>query len=187
MLPTHRLVRLAESESMDGLREKLSAIFQVENLNPTGDTSVDILNTGLEVLKKRGEKGKAIGLYGLDRNRFCILLPRDGVNVQDMMPSDRSQLWKDLDVAILHWIILRHIIGIDTPQKEDCIDYTEEGLEAINRVDSGEYQLAFFMNPIPISRVLAVADAGDRMPQKFTYFYPKLPTGLTIHPLWDDL
>ena len=186
MLPTHRLVRMAEHESLAGLKGKLSPFFQMENLSPAGDTSAKILNIWLEVLKERGENGVAIGLYGLDRNRLCILLPRDGVNLQDMMPSYRSQLWKDLDVAILHWIILRRIIGIDTPQKEECLDYTQEGLEAVKLVDSGEYQLAFLMNPIPISMVLAVADAGDRMPQKFTYFYPKLPTGLVIHPLWDE-
>jgi len=104
-----------------------------------------------------------------------------------MLPSGYSQEWKDLDVAILRWIILRQIIGIDTPQKEeDCLGYTRDEQEAINRVDSGECQLAFLMNPMPVSKVLAVADAGDRMPPKSTYFYPKLPTGLAMYPLWDN-
>lgn len=187
MLPTHRLMRLAEHEGLAGLKEELTHFFQIEDLSPADGTSAETLDIWLEVLKERGEKGIAIGLYGLEKNRFCILLPRDRVNLQSMMPSDHSPLWKDLDVAILHWIILRQIMAIDTPQKEECVDYTQDGLEAINLVDSGEYQLAFFMNPIPISMVLEVADAGDRMPQKFTYFYPKLPTGLVIHPLWADL
>jgi uncharacterized protein (DUF1015 family) len=79
------------------------------------------------------------------------------------------------------------MLGIDTPQREiECLEYTRDGLEAVDLVDSGKYQLAFLMNPIPISSILAVADAGERMPPKSTYFYPKLPTGLVVHPLWDE-
>jgi len=187
MLPTHRLVRLAEQTDPVRFREELSTFFQIEDLDPANATSIETLRMWQEVLEERGKEGIAIGLYGLDRKRLCMLLPREGLNLQEMMPSARSQPWKDLDVAILHWIILRRIMGIDTPQKEKCLDYTQDGLEAIKRVDSGEYQLAFLMNPIPISQVLEVADAGDRMPQKFTYFYPKLPTGLAMYPLWDEL
>lgn len=188
MFSTHRLARLVEPQSLARLREELSTFFYLEDLDPAGITLVGTLKVWLDALEERGKKGIAIGLYGLGKQRFCLLVPREGANLQDMMPPDRSQLWKDLEVAILHSIILRRIVGIDTPQKkEECLEYTRDGLEAIRRVDSGEYQLAFFMNPIPVSRVLAVADAGDRMPQKFTYFYPKLPTGLAIHPLWDEL
>ena len=187
MLPTHRLVRLVETLSPARLREELSPFFQIEDLNPASASSAETLKVWLKALEKRGRKGVAIGLYGLDRKRLCMLLPREGANLQEMMPPAHSLPWKDLDVAILHWLILRRIMGIDTPQKEECLEYTQEGLEAIERVDSGEYHLAFLMNPIPISKVLAVADAGDRMPQKFTYFYPKLPTGLVMHPLWDEL
>ncbi len=58
-----------------------------------------------------------------------------------------------------------------------------DGLEALSRVDAGEYQLAILLNPTPISSVLAVADQGVRMPQKSTYFHPKTPAGLVINPL----
>jgi uncharacterized protein (DUF1015 family) len=78
------------------------------------------------------------------------------------------------------------MLGIDSPDiEEQCLAYTRDGLEAIAGVDSGEYQIAFLLNPTPISSVLAVADEGVRMPQKSTYFHPKTPTGLVIHPLWD--
>ncbi len=106
--------------------------------------------------------------------------------MQNLMPRERSREWKSLDVSILHWLILRQMLGIDTPQKEAaCLEYTRDGVEATEKVDAGDCQLAFLMNPIPVSRVLAVADAGERMPPKSTYFYPKLPTGLVMYPLWD--
>ncbi|MFC1925550.1 DUF1015 domain-containing protein [Chloroflexota bacterium] len=186
MFPTHRLVRQVEPESLARLKEELSPFFHLEELNPSGATPAETLKVWLDVLEERGGKGLAIGLYGLDGKRFCILMPREESNLQDMMPPDRSQSWKDLDVAILHQIILRRIMGMDALREEACLKHTQEGMEAINLVDSGEYQLAFLMNPVPVSSVLAVADTGDRMPQKFTYFYPKLPTGFAIYPLWDN-
>jgi len=53
-------------------------------------------------------------------------------------------------------------------------------------VNKDDYQVAFFLNPTPISGMLAVADAKLRMPQKSTYFHPKTPTGLVMNPLWND-
>jgi uncharacterized protein (DUF1015 family) len=79
------------------------------------------------------------------------------------------------------------MLNIDSPEREEeCLDYTRDGLEALSKVDAGEYQLAFLLNPTPISRMLGVADEGVKMPPKSTYFYPKTPTGLVINPLWDD-
>jgi uncharacterized protein (DUF1015 family) len=104
----------------------------------------------------------------------------------DMMPSTHSPAWKGLDVSILHHVILGKMMGISGPAREkESLDYTTDESEAISRVDSGDYQLAFLLNPIPVPSVLEVADAGDRMPRKSTYFYPKLPTGLVMNPVGD--
>jgi uncharacterized protein (DUF1015 family) len=188
-LPAHRLVRLPEPQSPAKLREELSLFFDLEELvPPAGAAFSQTLKAWLALLEERGKKGVAIGLYGLNNQRLYLITPQQMTKLQALLPPDRSQAWKDSDVTLLHWIVLRQIMGIDTPQKEEeCLEYTLDEQEAIERVNLGEYQLAFLMNPIPISRVLAVADAGDRMPPKSTYFYPKLPTGLVMYPLWDDL
>jgi uncharacterized protein (DUF1015 family) len=137
-------------------------------------------------LAKQGRRHAAFGVYGLAKDRLCLLHPRKESAIQNLMPRERSREWKSLDVSMLHWLVVRQMLGIDTPQKEAaCLEYTRDGVEATERVDTGDCQLAFLMNPIPISRVLAVADAGERMPPKSTYFYPKLPTGLVMYPLWD--
>jgi len=186
-LPAHRLVRLTKPEKTLELRERLSVLFDLEYLDPAGATRSDTLEVWLGILGERGKKGIAIGVYGIDEGRFCLLTPKERTKLDAMLPPDCSQDLKNLDVASLHWIILRQLIGVDTPEKEeDYLRYTQDEQEAIGRVDSGEYQLAFLMNAIPISSILAVADAGDRMPPKSTYFYPKLPTGLVMYPLWDD-
>jgi uncharacterized protein (DUF1015 family) len=186
-LPAHRLLRGARPKRLADLREKLGSLFDQEYLDPGGATLAETVEGWLDTLAGRGKKGTAIGVYGLDGKRLRLLLPQEKAKLDEMLPQERSQEWRNLDVAILHWIILRRMMGVDTPQKEEKrLSYTENEREAISRVDSGEYQLAFLTNPIPVSSVLAVADAGDRMPSKSTYFYPKLPTGLVMYPLWDE-
>lgn len=186
-LPTHRLVRFIKPGTLLEFRNKLGRYFELEDIEPAGAAGSKTIKSWLGALAERGKRGAAMALYGLDGNRLCLLQSRDRVGLQKLMPAELSQEWKNLDVGILHWAILRKMLGIDTPQREiECLEYTRDGLEAMSLVDSGKYQLAFLMNPIPISSILAVADAGERMPPKSTYFYPKLPTGLVVHPLWDD-
>jgi uncharacterized protein (DUF1015 family) len=76
------------------------------------------------------------------------------------------------------------MLGIDSPEREkECLEYSPHGAELLRKVDAGMSQLAFFLNPVSISSILAIADAGMRMPPKSTYFYPKTPAGLVINPL----
>jgi uncharacterized protein (DUF1015 family) len=186
-LPAHRLVRFIKPGILLEFRDKLDRYFELEDIEPADAAPSETVKSWLGALAERGKQGAAMALYGLDGNRLCLIQSRDRAELQRLMPAELSQEWKNLDVGILHWAILRRMLGIDTPQREiECLEYTRDGLEAVDLVDSGKYQLAFLMNPIPISSILAVADAGERMPPKSTYFYPKLPTGLVVHPLWDD-
>jgi uncharacterized protein (DUF1015 family) len=186
-LPTHRMVRPSGGEQPAGLRQSLEELFLVRYLDPEGGTRAEVLRSWLGILNEKGKEGVAIGAYGLDGDRLCVLTPKDPTRLAGLMPPEKSRDWKSLDVSILQWVVLRGLVGIDTPQKEiECLEYTRDGLEAMAKVDSGMYQMAFLMNPIPISSILAVADAGERMPPKSTYFHPKLPTGMVMNPVWDD-
>lgn len=187
VLPTHRLVKLPDNSLMVDLKERINKQFHIEEItSPVGASKHETLKVWLDILAKHRKRHVTIGVYGLVENRFCLFYPRKESALQNLMPLERSREWKYLDVSILHWMILRQMLGIDTPQKESTyLEYTRDGMEAIEQVDSGKSQLSFLLNPIPISRVLAIADAGERMPPKSTYFYPKLPTGLVMYPLWD--
>ncbi len=178
MMPTHRLVRGIKAETLAGFKERLDIYFHVEELLPPSRTLSDTLRGWLDTLKDRGQSGIAFGLYGLHGKRLLILTVRQN-------GSGQPQLALDLDVDILHRLILREMLGVDD-KREDCLEYTRDALNAVSRVNRGEFQLAFLLNPAPISSVLAVADAGIRLPQRSTYFYPKTPAGLVINPLWDD-
>ena len=101
------------------------------------------------------------------------------------MDGERSAAYNALDVSLLHTLILQNQFGIGAAELAaySHVAYTIDAAEAIAKVNSGEYGAAFILRPTPVSQVREVAGAGDKMPQKSTYFYPKLVTGLVLRPL----
>ncbi|MBI2907796.1 MAG: DUF1015 domain-containing protein [Chloroflexi bacterium] len=185
VLPTHRLVRCSlDGEDAAELDSRLRTFFDLESLPPSSGTPGEALKEWLDVLGR--QRTTAFGLYGLRGKRFWLMTLREDADLAPLMPPGKSKPWKDLDVSILHTAVLQRLPGLATPDGERCcLDYTRDPAEALAGVNSGEYQLAFFLNPMPVSSILEVSSAGDRMPQKSTYFYPKPPAGLVINPLWD--
>ena len=183
MLPTHRMIKGLKQDMLDSLKGKLAEYFDMETIPPLSDAAASVKNW-LAALQKN--RSTCFGLYWLDRDKLCILKTKKGINLKvESEPGDDAV--SSLDVAILHRLILHRILKIDSPKiEEECLEYTRIGIEAVNRVNKGEHQISFFLNPTPISGMLSVADAKLRMPQKSTYFYPKTPTGLVMNPLWDD-
>ena len=181
MEPTHRVVRGLDPDRLSRLERELGAHFGQEVLPPVSNAN-DTLRYWLDTLQERGQQQTTFGLYGLDGGGLRLLsLRRKGPPADTPGPTD------DLDVQILHRLILNQVLGMSSADMlERCLDYTRDGSSALSRVESGEDQLAFFLNPTPVSSVLEVADQGARMPQKSTYFHPKTATGLVINPLWDD-
>lgn len=186
VLPTHRIVRCPlEHEDMVQLEKQLGSFFELRRLPATSGTAAETLRDWLDVL--RSQPGTAFGLYGLHGKQFWLMTLREDADLQSIMPPGKSRPWKELDVSILHTTVLQRMPGLATASGDRSgLDFTRDPLEALSGVNSGEYQLAFFLNPVPVSSILEISDAGDRMPQKSTYFYPKPPAGLVINPLWDS-
>lgn len=118
-----------------------------------------------------------IGMY-MDKTWYC-LVPRPG-------SWEASNPVAALDVSILQDNLLHPILGIGDPRRDKRIDFVGgiRGLEElVRRVDSGREAVAFAMYPTSIEELLSIADAGEVMPPKSTWFEPKLRSGLFIHPL----
>jgi uncharacterized protein (DUF1015 family) len=98
-----------------------------------------------------------------------------------MFPYFHSELYQRLDVSIVDHVILEELLGLTHEIAGAFLDYTNDATEAINKVLDGEYKLAFIVNPVKPSVIKAIADSGDRMPRKSTYFYPKVPAGLVFY------
>ena len=130
---------------------------------------------------------------GAEKNAFLHywdMLPATKEMLEDEeeppeVPQEKPEVWRKLDVSILHSVILEHIMDIDSPDREKGnLSFSADGEYVLGEVDSGRAQLAFFLNPIPTSSVIGIADHTVRMPPKSTYFYPKTAAGLVINPLF---
>jgi len=103
------------------------------------------------------------------------------------MNEGKSDAYKGLDVTVLHSLILENILGIDKENmaKQINLKYTRDKNEAIEAVKNGKANCSFIINATKVEEIKAVALAGEKMPQKSTYFYPKLITGLVMNRLSD--
>ena len=175
--PIHRQVKSPMPFDRDEILNKLTEFFHIEKL-PAGVSAAEIRN----LLEEQGKDGIVIGVCcGKNDNRLLKL--KDTKNILPHQASDEPPELMELGVAQLHTLALKHILGIDTkkPESQNQVSYTVNIEEAINNVESGNFDLAFFINPTPIGQVRELAEKGIRLPQKATYFYPKLLSGLVIN------
>ena len=176
VFPFHRIVRGLQGFSLPLLLTSLRQDFAAEPARDAQD-AMRRLEAG------RADGHKVFALY--TGGRFQMLTLRDITAMDEALP-DASPALKGLDVSVLHKLILEKHLGIDAAAMAggQNLRYTRLAEEALSAVDSGEAELAFFLNPTRVAEIAAVAGAGEKMPQKSSYFYPKLTTGLVMHPLW---
>lgn len=161
--PTHRVVNNLSDDVLNSLEEDLAELFEIS------ESSADKILDDMANLH-------AIGLYSKDSVKTLKL------KVDPKSLLDGSEASCNLELNILHKLILERSLGIDEEKlrNQTHIIYTRDAAEAMRLVDSGERQLAFLVNPIEVKSVLDIAQAGEKMPQKATYFYPKLLSGLVL-------
>jgi len=182
VLPTHRLVQNLENFSAQDLLEKLSEHFAIETFT--------IRSRMLSRMKQEFNEGKhAFGLYVNDGTWYVLTLKSE--SVMDGIQG-RSDAWRKLDVTILHQLILDNILGIDKEKLNagtigggSFVEYIKDVGDAVERavdkVNNQGYQALFFINPTRVEEVEAVANNHETMPQKSTFFYPKVWTGYVIN------
>jgi len=166
ILPTHRVVGSVPEELLSGLRASLAELFEI------GRSSRETI---LADMVGRG----AIGMYE-PSGAVTLKLKRDPASLLDGSDANRR-----LELNVLHKLILERSLAIDEEKlrNQTHIVYTRDADEAMDLVDCGERQLAFLLNNISVKSVLDLAAAGEKMPQKATYFYPKLLSGLVLRTL----
>jgi len=150
--------------------------------------SVESINEGVEKNKIRKALDSAdtddiVFYVYFGQGRGCCIEIKEKTNMLPMLAADESEELTVLDVAQLHTVILKNILKIDTkePNSQKYVTYKVDMIEALSRVDSGEFDLAFFINATRVSDVRNLAEKGVRLPQKATFFYPKLLSGLVIN------
>ncbi len=182
VLPTHRLVKTGRVDWAE-IFDALEVHFEVTPVASESNAQIQAqeLLTALNAADK--EARPCLGMHIDGQSYVLHLLPGD--EHLRAMDSERSQSYNALDVSLLHTLILQNQFGIGAAELAaySHVGYTIDAAEAIAKVNSGDYGAAFILRSTPVAQVREVAAAGDKMPQKSTYFYPKLVTGLVLRPM----
>jgi uncharacterized protein (DUF1015 family) len=163
--------------ALDGLPTRLNTFFNVEehSINKT-----DVRSQIKGLLSQDDDEARLI-LCGLKKGRFLAVTLRDASVVRPMFPAFHSELYQKLDVSIVDHVILEELLGLTHDKAGAFLDFVNDAPEALKKVLNGEYQLGIIVNPVKPGVIKAIADSGDRMPRKSTYFYPKVPAGLVSY------
>lgn len=183
VLPTYRLVKNLEHFNPNSFLQDLSHDFSITPFPFEEGKKKEALDKLLARLKDQGEKKHVFGLYLGDRSFYLLAL--DNQEAMGHINPSKSRDWNNLDVSVLQVMVMEKHLHIKAAHRaqESRLTYTRDEDQALESVDSGSHQLAFFMNPTRVEEVTQVAGGGERMPQKSTYFYPKLVSGLVISRL----
>ena len=163
---------------LDGIMDKMAAWFEIESFRQSPEN----LQTILIALERRPH---SFGLILKDGYHLLTLKEEAALDPEEL---GRSPAYCQLDVTILHQMLEKEF-GIDESRAagtEQGPLYQESCQEAVELVGKGEVLASFLMGPLDVNAVKEVAEAGEKMPQKSTYFYPKLTTGLLLNPLTEQ-
>jgi uncharacterized protein (DUF1015 family) len=184
ILPTHRIIRRRPACVGEALTAALSHHFRIQSFPLDADNPLPSLRVALAALAQRSVAGIACAVYA-GGAQVLVLELTDPATPQALLAEGHAPAFARLDVAVLHRLLVEGILGVpSTSQADDSIQYTRDESQAVAAVMAGEATLALFLNPPRVEQVQAIAMAGDRMPQKSTFFYPKVLSGLVFNP-WD--
>jgi uncharacterized protein (DUF1015 family) len=172
ILPAHRLVRDLPAFDARSFLRNIEPYFSVEFMASA---------EGLREKMKEDPRGNVFGFYPESLREFYLLRLKKSA-IQDPLLLRHVEAYRELDVNILHSLILERFLGIDEGKlaAQAHVDYARERESCIQLVNEGKYQAAFFLNPTTTEQMQRIASLGERLPQKSTDFYPKLLTGLVF-------
>ncbi len=177
VFPTHRLVKNVIDFDEQKTIELLSNDFEVRRIVYEEDSVVPKIE---ESLAQCSDK-KSFALY--TGKNYYYMLTLKNTNALRTLSPEKSYVYSQLDVTILHTLILDKILGIDKDslKNQHNLTYTHNAYEAESLAKTNAYQCAFFLNPTKIGELKEICFANEKMPQKSTYFYPKIITGLIMN------
>ena len=180
ILPTHRLVRGYAHKPFLELEEALQTNFYMEQhpKTPEGKTSF------LKALKTAAKKHRVIGASFKRDPRYLILRLKNK-RIMQRLAKDLSAPLRELDVTTLHLLILEHILGMppELQERGDTIRYSQDEESVLQTLEKEDFQAAFILTATKADEIQSIVAGGDKMPQKSTYFYPKLPSGLVVNKI----
>jgi len=182
ILPAHRALFNLTDFNARRFEDDLNRHFNIERIDFDKKSEAKDLLTVLDTMTHRADHAHVFGMRVTGEHSYYLMTLRNEADMDALLP-DKSPAYRRLDVSILHHLVIEKLLGIkmETHKLGLNIEYIKEADEAAARIRNGSAEIVFFMNPTKVSEVKDVASAGERMPQKATYFYPKLLTGLVMN------
>lgn len=205
VFPTHRIIT-KRIEPYD-LLDKVKKYFDIIDFEFNGSNKKEIKAKFLQAIEDENEKQISMGLYMKNVNKFYLLTLKSDPSPQPSPPRGEGDtvsprhlpqnvdsildefevpdVLKKLDLTVLHKVLITKEFGYtqDEQMAQDGIKYIKQESEAFDMIDSGKAEASFIMAYPKIKDIKEISEAGYRMPQKSTYFYPKLLSGIVINPL----
>ena len=171
---THRMLKEMRPDQLEGIGEIAEAGFDLQKV-----AEEDLVPDSTEPEVSFGYMDASA------KQPWRLRLNENGRRALDSEMEGRSEAYRSLDSAALEELFLKRAVGLSPEDiaARKGLGYTPNADEAIAAVRSGSYDAAFFLRPTPVDQVRAVAAAGETMPPKSTYFFPKLLTGIAFNPL----
>jgi uncharacterized protein (DUF1015 family) len=184
ILPAHRALFNLTDFNPRRFEDDLNRYFNIERIDFDKKSERADRRTVLDTMAHRADHAHVFGMRVKGEHSYYLLTLRNEEDMDTLLP-DKSRAYRRLDVSILHHLVIDKLLGIkmETHKLGLNIEYIKEADAAVKRVQDGSADIIFFMNPTKVKEVKEVAAAGELMPQKATYFYPKLLTGLVINKL----
>ena len=174
ILPTHRIVHSLDHFDFNVFLEELSKNFFFTPCNSPEE--------GFDRLT---ENNKGLSLLLANKDQTILITLKDGLRPEMLIDEDLPPAIAELDVSVLHDYVFEKLLGISRASQEaqQNLKYAKSRADALAALHDENNQLVVGMNPTRFDQVEAVAHSGGVMPQKSTYFYPKLASGLLINVL----
>lgn len=182
IFPTHRIIQKWVEPYV--LLEKIKKYFDVEEYIFDGKTKVEMKQKLLANIEIEAKKQITMGLYMKNVNKFYLLKLRE--NVDSILNEYKvPEVLKTLDLIVLHKVLISKELGYTDEEQmaQDGILYIKQESEAFDMIDMGKAEASFIMAYPNIQDIHRISEAGERMPQKSTYFYPKLLSGIVVNPV----
>lgn len=182
VFPTHRIITKWIEPYV--LLEKVKKYFDVEEFEFNGQNKKEVKVKFLQAIEEANQKQISMGLYMKNVNKFYLLKLREDVSAI-LDEFEAPDVLKKLDLTVLHKVLITKEFGYSEEEQmaQDGIKYIKQESEAFDLIDLGKAEASFIMAYPKIKDIKEISEAGYRMPQKSTYFYPKLLSGIVINPL----
>ena len=182
ILPTHRLVKNLQF-NLDSFCDQAQEYFTVEKIAVSPGNHAEVRTKVMNTLAEESTEGFRCALYAGKEQAYAIFRLKDGTALDGIVSPNASAELRQLDAYVLETVMFQNFLGISCSDenREEHIGFSHDDAESVEWVQSGAFEAAFLVNATRIEQVRDVVTKGEIMPQKSTYFFPKLLSGLTIN------